>query len=69
MLFLGFDALGMPVFSARSFGAWWGKLGAGRLGWRRSRPGVGRCNTIRAVVLLPPSGVAPCGSSIRPPVR
>ena len=31
-LFLDFGRLGMPVFSARSAGASWGKLGAGRRG-------------------------------------
>ena len=59
--------LGMPVFSARSLaldGVSWVQGGEveNAVGW------VSRVRQNRRRRLLPPSGVAPCGSSMRPPV-
>ena len=59
--------LGMPVFSARSQaldGVSWVQGGEveNAVGW------VSRVRQNRRRRLLPPSGVAPCGSSMRPPV-
>jgi len=66
-LFLAIDAFGMPVFSARSLaldGVSWVQGGEveNAVGW------VSRVRQNRRRRLLPPLGVAPCGSSIRPPV-